>query len=180
MTTRLASASTFFCLMAALSCQGGDSGSSTIPNQLILDSLVAFGELSRQPGTQSCLVDFEAGYSAASPPNFCLCEGGAAPGAPGIVAIRTIPLNPTILLTTGFTYLTCANADNAALFSGTVEGVLDSSTSSFDFPAFGECENLAGELVYSTESEGCSGQLTATCGGETVVCDLGPDCQSCF
>ena len=180
MTTRLACASTLLCLMAALSCQGGDSGSSTSPNQLILDSLVAFGEISQQPGNAPCLVDFEAGYPAASPPAFCVCEGGAEPGAPGIVVIRTIPLNPNLLLTSGFTYLTCANENSEALFSGTVQGVLDSSTSSFDFPTFGECENLSGEIVYSTENNGCSGELTATCGSETIVCELGPDCQSCF
>ena len=184
MTSRLASASTLFCLMAALSCQGSDSGSSTSPNQMLLDSLVDFAELREQPSLSACLVDYEIGYPLNSPPQLCLCEGGREifPLAETILGAQPtgFPALPAI----GSGYDECGNAGSTTLFTGTLQAQkkdefpTSSSTFVYDFSVFGQCEDLVGETV--AEAEGCSGQLTATCGGETVVCDLGPDCQSCF
>ena len=195
MTTRLASASTLFCLMAlmaALSCQSGDSGSSTSPDQLILDSLVAFGKIYQQPGLNDRLVDYEEAYATSALPPPLFCEGGVSfPGLPGLANVLlgdpvTLPGFPVqVQFTIGSEYLGCANLDSEALFSGTVSTAVEAgqpiaTTAIYDFQSFGQCGSLTGEIVLPSGNDGCSGQLTAICGGETVLCNLGPDCESCL
>ena len=120
------------------------------------------------------------------------CEGGVSfPGLPGLVNVLlgdpvTLPGFPVqVQFTIGSEYLGCANLDSEALFSGTVSTAVEAgqpiaTTAIYDFQSFGQCESLTGEIVPASGNEGCSGQLTATCGGETVLCKLGPDCESCL
>ena len=192
MTSRLASASTLFCLMAALSCQGSDSGSSTSPDQLILDSLVAFAKIYQQPGLNDRLVEYQAAYGTAALPPPLLCEGGVSlPGLPGLANVLLgDPVDAGVFgevqFTIGPEYLGCANSGSEALFSGTISSPVNeagepiATKAIYDFESFGQCESLTGEIVPASGTEGCSGQLTASCGGETVLCNLGPDCESCF
>lgn len=191
MTTRLASASTLLCLMAALSCQGSDSGSSPSPDQLILDSLVAFGKIYQQPGLNDRLVDYQEAYPTSDLPPPLFCEGGVSfPGLPGLANVllgEPVPAPPfgEVQFTIGSEYLGCANLDSEALFSGTVSTAVEAgqpiaTTAIYDFQSFGQCESLTGEIVLPSGNDGCSGQLTAICGGETILCNLGPDCESCL
>lgn len=178
---RLKSISRFLCFAlcaAAVSCgTDGETGSSDVLPEALSESLAAYAAINQEQALAPCLRDYEPFY-APTPPAACACPNG------GTAALTTIPFGPTASLTTGFQLTNCGDDSGQFSFTGTSDGVIqpdpEKTESTYDFPAFGFCTDLTGNLTYPTDTSECSGTITATCGGQLVSCELAADCTSCL